>query len=251
MAQTPLLVAQITDTHLFADPNQQMMSCTTATTLRSVVQALHHLSPKPDLLLMTGDLSQDETLESYQNLQNQVDVLNIPTYWIPGNHDVPAVMNQVLTSGCISPQKYIQANGWNFVLLDSALPNHVEGQLSVAQLDWLEQRLLEQNQPTVVVLHHHPLPIGSTWMDRIGLQNSDPLFEVIDRYPHVKLVLFGHIHQEFEQYRNGVCYLGTPSTCVQFKPDSDGFAIDSQPAGFRLLKLLPNGEYSTLVKRVS
>lgn len=253
MPQTsPLLVAQLTDTHLFANENQEMMGCRTFDTFQAVIKQIGQLHPKPDVLLLTGDLSQDETSESYQHLRDWTALLEIPAYWLPGNHDQePVAMEKILCSDLIFLDKCFQAGGWNFVLLNSMLVGQVQGELSPETLVVLEQQLQQfAVQPTLIALHHPPLPIGSEWMDRIGLQNSQALFEVVDRHPQVKLVIFGHIHQEFDQWRNGVRYLGTPSTCVQFRPQRDRLEIDAQGSGFRLVSLYPDGSHSTSVERV-
>jgi 3',5'-cyclic-AMP phosphodiesterase len=248
---SPLLVAQITDTHLFAGEYQELLGLPTAKSLNIVLDCLRKLQPQPDLLLLTGDLSQDETVESYHRLYQALLPLKIPVYWLPGNHDVPSMMEQVLDAAPISADKTFQRRGWNFVLLNSAVPGRVDGKLSSRSLNWLEQQLqANPKSPTLLALHHPPLPIGSDWMDRINLQNSADLFAVLDRYPQVKLVLFGHIHQEFDDWRHSVRYLGTPSTCVQFKPKSANFALDQLKPGFRLIYLYPDGNYRTQVQRV-
>ncbi len=246
-----LLVAQITDTHLFASTDQQLMGVTTADTLRVVVRRLSQLQPRPDLLLLTGDLSHDETAESYQWLQDLLVPLGIPTYWLPGNHDNLPIMEEVLYQPPISPEKSFRAGGWHFLLLSSWLPGCVHGKLSGPTLEWLEQQLQFGDQPTLVSLHHPPCSINSDWMDKIGLQDPERFLGIIDRYPHVKLVVFGHIHQAFEDQRRGVSYLGSPSTCVQFQPQVNKFAIvpQTQP-GFRLFSLFPDGSYEIRIERV-
>lgn len=242
----PLRVAQLTDCHLFADAGQTMLAVQPVQTFQRVVEQVRSLSPRPDVLLLTGDLSQDETPASYARLRSAILPLERPTYWIPGNHDQPLLETDLLSQGKISAQKQFQQGGWNFVLLNSALRNEVHGALSDATLDWLEQQLQAMPaQPTLVALHHPPLPIQSLWMDEIGLKNPADFFAVVDRYPQVKLVLFGHIHQEFEAERNGVKYLGSPSTCVQFKPLSQQFAVDERSPGFRLLSLFPDGRFES------
>lgn len=251
MSQPPaLVVAQITDTHLFADQHQSMKGCVTARTLQAVLDHLGQVQPQPDLLLMTGDLSQDETAASYADLRDRITALGIPAYWIPGNHDIPALMEQVLVSRLISPEKTLQIAGWHCLLLNSAQPNRVEGELSPETLNWLEQQLQQNYQPTLIALHHPPLSIGAACMDAIKLHNAEDLFAVIERHSQVKLVVFGHIHQEFEQQRHGVSYLGTPSTCIQIALQ-DEFVIDDRAPGFRLLYLQTDGSFSTEVKRVS
>lgn len=251
MLESPLLVAQITDTHLFAKEEQQMLGLCTHDSLQAVVAHLRQLQPLPDILLLTGDISQDETNESYQRLKDIISPLQIPTYWIPGNHDDLPLMQQVLNQPPIEADKSFAAGGWHFLLLSSWIPGQVHGKLSQTSLEWLEQQLQLIDKPTLVALHHPPCLINSDWMDRIKLQNPEEFFAVIERYSQVKLVVFGHIHQAFEGKRRGVQYLGSPSTCVQFKPESVEFAIAQTQPGFRLLTLLPDGTFETKIERVN
>ncbi|GAB4134111.1 MAG: 3',5'-cyclic-AMP phosphodiesterase [Cyanobacteria bacterium J069] len=249
-----LHLVQLTDTHLFANEQGEMKGWQTARSLQAVLQAVAQLQPRPDLLLLTGDLSQDETEESYRLLLRLIAPLNIPAVWLPGNHDQAiAPMERVLSVFPASTQKCLQLGGWNLVLLDSSQFNQVSGWLADDSLAWLDQQLCQfADLPTLVALHHPPLAIGSAWMDAIGLQNREALLATLDRHPQVKLVVFGHIHQAFEQERQGVRYWGTPSTCVQFSPNVDEFAIDSaQQPGFRQITLYLDGGYDTQVVRVA
>lgn len=252
MSQSSLLIAQITDTHLFADANQRLLGLQTLESFQTVLDQVQVLPRQPDLLLLTGDLSQDGSAESYELLQDRLVPLGIPTYWIPGNHDDPTVMAQVLRRSPLSPEKSFRAGGWQFLLLDTCLPGNVHGLLSPESLKELDRELSRSSgEPALIALHHPPLPVGSDWMNDIGLVNADALFEVCDRHSQVKLVLFGHIHQEFSSDRRGVCYLGAPSTCIQFKPNNSNFCLDEQQPGLRLTTLLPNGEWQSSVQRIS
>ena len=246
---TAILVAQLTDTHLFADESQTMKGFPTVRSLQAVLEHLVQRQPDLDLLLLTGDLSQDETIASYEQLRDRLTPLNIPAYWLAGNHDQSLdSMATVLCTDLISPEKTFQRGGWQFILLNSMLPQQVQGRLSDETLAALEQQLQQSEQPTLIALHHPPLAIASPWMDAIGLENREDFFAVIDRHPQVKLVIFGHIHQEFDRWRQGVRYLGAPSTCVQFTPNVDEFAIDpDRQPGFRLLRLFADGTYDTEV----
>jgi Icc protein len=88
-------------------------------------------------------------------------------------------------------------------------------------------------------------------MEPIGLRNPDPLFAVLDRFTQVKALLWGHIHQEFDQLRNGVRLLASPSTCVQFAPGSEEFQVGNESPGYRWLRLYPDGRLETGVSRVT
>lgn len=246
---SPLLIAQLTDMHLFADEKQDLLGLFTVQSFQVVIERLQKLR-QLDLLLITGDLSQDGTPESYERVQNLVSLLQTPTYWLPGNHDSISSMQQVLNRALVSPLKAFVQGNWNFLLINSSVPGCVHGQLSPETLEWLDFQLGLGSYPTVVALHHPPFYVNSNWLDTSTLQNPEELFAVLDRHSQVKLVLFGHIHQEFHRQRHGVHYLGTPSTSIQFKPQSSNFALDSKKPGFRLLNLYPNGTWKTWVERV-
>lgn len=247
-----LLVAQITDTHLFARADDRLLGLQTIESFQAVLRRLHGLERKPDLLLLTGDLSQDGSAESYSTLQTLLKPLDIPTYWVPGNHDEPDVMAEVLHQAPVSPQKSFHAGGWHFLLLSTCIPGRVHGHIASEELEWLDNELSQsKGEPALIAFHHPPFLVGSDWMNDIGLSNADELFAVCDRHPHIKLVLFGHIHQEFSRRRNGVQYLGTPSTCIQFKPNSSEFCLDEAQPGLRMITLYPNGEWQSAIQRIT
>ena len=255
-----LSIAQVTDIHFFTDENQKLLGLPTTQSFQAVIERLLSLQPRPDLLLLTGDLSQEGTPESYERLQDLLIPLEMPTYWLPGNHDCISAMQQVLNRAPISPRKAFTQGGWNFLLIDSSVPGCVHGNLSLETLDWLDFRLRLMSDsfgsnsvphPTVVALHHPPFRVNSHWLDTSKLQNPEVFFAVLDRYPQVKLVLFGHIHQEFNRQRNGVHYLGSPSTSVQFEPQSSSFSLSHEKPGLRLLKLYPDGSWETRIERVA
>jgi Icc protein len=108
-----------------------------------------------------------------------------------------------------------------------------------------------RDKHAIVCLHHHPLPVGSQWIDTINVDNGDDFFRVIDRHPQVRLVLFGHIHQEFAAKHGEVDVYASPSTCVQFAPLSAGFAVDKDAMpGYRWLELHSDGKIQTGISRI-
>jgi Icc protein len=245
-------IAQVTDTHLLASENQRLEGILTTESFLAVMKRLEELKPELDLLLMTGDLSGDATPESYENLQHYLNSLQIATYWLPGNHDSAIAMDTILNLGMVSRRKSFQRGNWHFILLNSCVPECVHGYLSANTLDWLDSELqTSANNPTLIALHHAPVSVNSTWLDDSYLQNSSDFFAIVNRYPQVKLVLFGHIHQEFQHQSHNVHYLGTPSTCYQFQPGSPNYVVSDELPGFRLLKLYSDGTWETKIERVA
>lgn len=249
---TSLLVAQISDLHLFGDERQNLLGWNTWASLTKIMQQLERSTPRPDIILLTGDLSQDETEASYKKIVRYFAATGIPTYWLPGNHDHVPTMKRVLDQPPVYADKSFYKGGWQFLLLNTNVPGQVYGALSADNLEWLEAQLttLPSHRPTLISMHHPPFWVGSPWLDQSGLQNTAAFFEIIDQYPQVQLVLVGHVHQEFECTRNDVTYLSTPSTCIQFMPHSPNFALDNNQPGFRLAWLHPDGTFETAVERV-
>ncbi len=247
-----LLIAQLTDIHLFARFEGSLLGLQTSESFQAVLEQVSTLERHPDLLLLTGDLSQDGTVASYNILERMLQPLGIPVCYVPGNHDCPTTMQKLLARSPFLPEKSLRLGGWQLILLDSSVPESVHGQFTPEHLEWLEQELQRSpDTPTLIAFHHPPFEIGSRWMDEIGLKNTEDLLAVCDRHPQIKLALFGHIHQEFGHSRKGVTYLGTPSTCIQFKPNTPDFSLDEQPPGFRLVTLYPNGTWDTQIQRIA
>lgn len=246
-----LQLIQISDTHLSEQADAHLLGVNTQQSLQAVLALLAKEQQNPAAILVTGDLSQDDSLASYQYLQQALTRFTCPAFWLNGNHDNAAVMQQV-AANTPALQQVVRSRYWQIILLNSQVEGAVFGYLDAAQLQLLEEAL--QQRPdlhTLVCLHHHPLPMDSAWLDKIGLQHTDELAAVIASYPQVRAVLWGHVHQESDRSINGVRYLSSPSTCVQFLPGSADFAVDQLAPGYRWLNLHADGSLDTGVSRVA
>ncbi|MCB1738269.1 MAG: metallophosphoesterase [Gammaproteobacteria bacterium] len=243
-------VVQITDTHLFSDPVRALKGIVTDASLRAVLIAARDDLAEADLLLLTGDLAHDETEPTYQRLSSMLPEF-VPAGCliraIPGNHDDPALLAQHFGTS-----SSVVLGDWLCIALDSHRDGIVEGVLSDAELRRLDTELTESHtRHALIAVHHHPVDVGSLWMDGIGLSNHEALFAVLKRHDTVRAIINGHIHQEFQGGRDGITVYGTPSTNVQFRARSDqpGYA-DLEP-GYRRLALHPDGHIETQVVRAT
>lgn len=247
-----LRVLQVTDCHLYEDPKGELAGIRTLDTFDQVLQLSKNNLPEQDLILATGDLVHDASPEGYGRLSERFQVHGVPVHCLAGNHDVSTVMNRCLNSKSVNSPKAVQYHDWLIILLDSTVPGKEGGHLSRGELEFLETSLDENPDSfALVCLHHHPVPVGSAWMDNIALDNSEALFGVTDRYERVRGILWGHVHQTFEGHRKGVRLMGSPSTCIQFLPQQDKFSIDNQPPGMRWLELMPTGAIRSGIQRLS
>lgn len=246
---SPICIVQISDFHLLHDPKQTMMGIDTDQSLAVVVDAIKEYPAH--LFLLTGDLVQEPTVPTYRRLQKHLQKLNKPCYCLPGNHDDSDLMRKHLLNEAIFYQDRILLEGWQIICLDSTLFPTPYGSLSDSQLECLQKHLTDRaDLLTLICFHHSPIPSGSPWLDSMLLNNADAFFDLIDRYPQVKGVVFGHVHQTMDFYRNDVRYLACPSTCFQFKPDSKEFGLEAVPQGFRWIKLHTDGSIETDIQRM-
>lgn len=232
-------ILQITDTHLFAGETDTLLGINTLHSYHAVLDAIVKQQLPADLIVATGDLVQDQSTRAYQRFTDGIARLPAPCVWLPGNHDYQPSMAQELVAAGISPSKQVLlGDQWQILLLDSQVQSVPHGELSDDQLIWLDNCLAQQpDRHTVVMLHHHPLASGCTWLDQHSLRNSHMLAEVLTRYQNIEGILCGHIHQDLDVMWNGIRMLATPSTCVQFKPHCTNFTLDTAAPGWRYLEL--------------
>jgi len=247
--QKDVEILHVTDCHLSANPAADLLGVNTLDGLRAVLSQSQLDGLSPDLMLVTGDLAQDGSVDAYSALARETELYACPKYWFAGNHDHRANMRSVATSELA---KVIYAADWQIIMLDSLVEGAVHGFLGDQELEVLEQALANPAiNHSLVCLHHHPITIQSAWLDNIGLHNRERFWSIVDAAPSVRGVLWGHIHQDLEQERKGVKLMATPSTCIQFKPRSDDFAVDDIAPGYRRLTLKADGRIVSSVARAN
>jgi Icc protein len=246
-SDTPALIVQVTDPHLL-QTSGVLLGVDTEASLRAVLQQVARDQGRPDLLLATGDLSQDGTPQSYRRFASMVRELQVPVRCLPGNHDAPGVLKDELQAWTAP---VTDVRGWRIVLLDSTVPGSNAGHLARSQLDLLDHALSEcGGRPALVALHHNVAPASVEWHDSMMLDNAPDLFRRLGRWTHVRVLLWGHVHQEFDRRRGSMRMLATPSTCFQFAIRDGRHGLDDSPPGYRWLKLYRDGSLATGVRRL-
>lgn len=236
---------QFTDLHLYGDESGRLRGVATLASLSAALEHARRGPWPPDALLITGDLVQDDPT-GYAHLWRLFGSLRFPVLCLPGNHDDPHAMRRELSRAPFVADGHIDLGLWRIVLLDSVVPGCAGGALSEASLTALDTILAHAgNRHVLVCLHHHPVPMESRWLDQVGLTNPGEFLSVIDRHSNVRGIVWGHVHQSYDALRNGVRLLATPSTCAQFLPSVEQFALDELPPGYRTLELKPDGSIVT------
>lgn len=247
----PIVILQISDLHILTKSGETMAGIDTEQSFHKVLEYAHAKHGKADLILVTGDLVQTPCPSSYQRIVQEIEKYKTKTVCLPGNHDDFTLMQQIITKDEINCQKHIVFKNWQIICLNSKKEGSEGGYLASDELDYLSNTLDKHpDLNTLIAVHHHPVPTNSLWMDTMMIENSDELFLLLQDHPQVKAITCGHIHQKLEAQKEGKLILGMPSTCFQFDPKNNDYAIDDKNPGYRTLKLFPNGLIESNIHRV-
>ncbi len=140
---------------------------------------------------------------------------------------------------------------WQLISLNSRIPGDPGGRLAPEELVFLENCLSENpNLHALIAVHHHCLETNSRWMDSMIIENREELLALAAKYPQVKVITTGHIHQVMDIKTANFRVLGVPSTCFQFTPESVEFSVSDTAPGYRLIDLYADGRVESEVMRL-
>ena len=246
LSSEPVRVLHVTDPHLFADPDSSLRGTITHATLAAVIEHIRSCDWPADVVAMTGDVIQDDTAAAYERFRELMTPMDLPVYCVPGNHDIRALMQAALDTPPFHYCTSVQLGNWLITGIDSCVENDAGGLVNDQELARLGGILSSTDADHVAVcLHHPPLPMGSKWLDQVGLNNAAEFLALVCGAGNVRTTLFGHVHQALDEVRDSVKIIGTPSTCAQFKPHSDDFALDEMPPAYRRVSLHADGTVET------
>jgi 3',5'-cyclic AMP phosphodiesterase CpdA len=201
MPSKPILIAQISDLHIKPPGALAYGRVDTAKALERCVVTLNAFQPRPDLVVISGDLADTPTGEEYAYLKRLLAPLQLPFIGIPGNHDSRELMRAsfpdqpyAAASGALNQTRSVA--GLEVILLDSSVPGKPHGELEAPTLQWLDATLASsQERPALLFLHHPPFLAGIWHMDRQNLLNASELAAIVRKHPRVRLIAAGHVHR--------------------------------------------------------
>jgi len=215
-----VLVAQITDLHVAPDGSFMREFVDSNALLARAVTYLNTMTPRPDVVLATGDLTDHGTAEEYGLLREILGALEVPLFLVPGNHDEVDELRAVCGSwGSVRDDEFdsvVDDFPVRLLALDSTVVGRHDGEIDSEQLAWLDATLTDApDRPTLIYLHHPPFETGIWWMDCIGLTGARELEAVVRRHPQVRLVVAGHVHRSVTSTWGTTVVSTAPSTCHQ------------------------------------
>jgi 3',5'-cyclic AMP phosphodiesterase CpdA len=240
-----MLIAHLTDLHVRPHGLAAYRTAETNMLTERAIEALLALNPRPDIVLITGDLTDNGLPAEYENLKRMLGRLPMPVWLIPGNHDRRENLKALLGTypGLSQHPTFAQ---WvtdlgpvRMIGLDTVVPGSGAGQLCAERLAWLDERLAEDKaKPTIIAMHHPAFLCGLRHMDRISLIEGTAEFEaIVRRNPQIVRVLAGHHHRPIQTLFAGTLAMVAPSVAHQVVLDlTDTLAphFNLEPAAFHL-----------------
>ncbi len=256
-----MLICQLTDLHVCAVGRSCNRVSETNMFAARAFRTVAAMNPAPDVVLITGDLTESGLPPEYANLAALIrKFLPMPVYVIPGNHDRRDNFRRDLahlpgvTADPVYVQYAIDDYPVRLVMLDTVVFGSGHGELREEQLAWLDRTLAAApDKPTMIGMHHPPFVCGIAHMDRINLRNTDAFAAVIARHPQVRRIVCGHHHRPiFTQVAHAIASI-SPSVAHQvelcFDPADKG-SFNFEPPAFHLHRWTPADGFVTHVAYV-
>lgn len=235
--------------------------------LEAVVSAINALPFTPDFVLHSGDVVENGAAEEYALAKPLLARLRLPIYYVNGNHDDSDLLQRELI-GVQAPQArydYVfEFKGVQIVVLDSANRRNHTGNLTDEQLEALRRLCTPEGAPLILALHHPPIPLDVTWIDQgwhvpnrppfgtMLLENWRAFQAVIaPARQRIRGVFFGHIHNAYQVWYNGIFHCAAPSTFGQlasYPEQTVPYPTPEQPVAFNVVSV---AEDQVTVRQVS
>ncbi|WP_180902682.1 phosphodiesterase [Martelella soudanensis] len=244
-----MLIAQITDSHLLLGDGKLAGRFDTKASFDRLMANLAKQLVQPDIVLFSGDLGEDATLEEYQYVGAALSKLGLTVLAVPGNHDARAPMREALAdfvgntdSGhlCLCDSRF----PITIIGLDTLVEGAPHGELCQARLNWLEDALARQRQNDVLIfMHHPPLTTGLRDMDSMGLlEGRERLARLVEAHGKVRGILCGHMHRAIIGSCGGAPVFVSPSSSHQITfdlRDNQPYSFSDEPAQFAMHLIEP------------
>ncbi len=251
-----MLIAQITDLHIGARGETFFGGYEPAGAVAGVVARLNALDPRPDLVLLTGDVTENPTPAAYAEARGLLAPLELPMAAIPGNHDNRDLFREVMLAlgARVGDGRFLQldfhAGPLRLIGLDTVEDALAPGgRLCEERLQWAAARLDEEpERPTVIAMHHPPFATGIGGMDRIGCANGDALAAIVAGRRNIRRVLCGHVHRAVTADWAGTTATICPAVAWELRLDLHDDAApvhQRQTPAFQLHRAAPDGHLLT------
>ena len=251
----PVYFVHISDSHFGPTAVYERHGHQPQPAVERAVEIINNLPTRPDFVIHTGDVVTDPDASSYRRATAVFSQLQMPVYFVTGNHDRSRDVQQFMQMGPRQPLSddpdvlsyAFEVKGYRFVVLDARGPDEIDphGLLSEAQMDVVRAEATAVGPPLTIFMHFPVLPMNSIWMDaNMPVLNGAALHQaLLPARERLRGVFYGHVHQSMQTIRDGILYTAVPSLFAQFTAwHTDDFVREDPDylPGFNFIHLLPN-----------
>lgn len=258
-----MLIVQLSDTHITRKGTKAFGIAPMAENLSLCVAHINQLKPKPDVALITGDISYSGDVEELKRAKTLLDKLMLPYFVIPGNHDdrfnVLSAFDKQTCPITDENQVFIQYVINDFPLrliaLDSTHKGNSGGKICEERALWLDRQLAkDREKPTIIFMHHPPLKLSVLETDHDGFKDVKKLKNIIKKYDNIERIVCGHVHLATYSQWQGTTVSTAPSTGLQLLLDlsmeqASQFLLE--PPAYQLHHWTPDNNLVTHTIRVT
>ncbi len=246
MRAEPIVIAQITDTHVSVGdhgPGAAYWS-ENGRRLRAAIRSLNSETERPAVVVGTGDLVECGRDDAYAELSRILSHLQIPFWPLPGNHDSPGRLRTAFphmnwtsdSTGHASWAHVIPESDVTVIGLDTTAPGRAGGYVEVERLEWLADQIQGAAGPVIVAMHHPPFLTGIDWMDALGFEGMESLQQVLTEYPPSRIIA-GHFHRSISSQIGSTAASVGIATTMHLDLDLSNAAVPAvinDPIGYQL-----------------
>jgi len=215
-----MLIAQLSDPHICRPGELYHGVVDPAEALRNVVAQLLALDPAPDLVLLTGDVTEHGEAAEYELARDILAPLLDRLLVLPGNHDEREAFRFAFADQPHLPKAgllhfAVDRGPVSVIGLDITVPGAHHGEIDAPMLDWLAAELaMRPDRPVFLMLHQPPFESGIGFIDPYRCFGGEGLAALLARHPNVERVLCGHVHRAMHLRFGGTIASMAPSTAT-------------------------------------
>jgi 3',5'-cyclic AMP phosphodiesterase CpdA len=233
-----MLIAQITDIHIGFDPDAKPEELNRIR-FRAVLDRLIKAPNAPDLLVLSGDLTDRGDAESFTKTAAMLSKRGFDLLPMVGNHDTRKELLRAFPDCPIAPADkdgfvhyVVEREGLRIICLDTLEEGRHGGAFCDKRRDWLRSQLEQSDLPCVLFMHHPPIISGIDWMDPApGEPWMTNIADAIAGHERkIQAIHCGHLHRPISTQFCGVPLSVTPSVAPLVSLDLRAISPDTADA---------------------
>jgi Icc protein len=241
-------IAHVSDFHLPTKPGQSVNDALPDANLIQAVTVLKEQTPKPDLIVLGGDMLEDGQKGNYEAIAELFKDVQVPLRTVVGNHDdLKALKKSSLVEKGDAVPGYgsFDHDSIHLILLNTTVSGKTHGKIEEEQLLWLSEDLwANHDRPVLIFMHHHPIDSNIPWLDKMKLENAAAFWDIVPPYSkNILGIFFAHLHIQISTMVRGVLVASPPAVSFQYSGNSSASKaeLSGEQPGFNLIDVRDGG----------